>query len=350
MLRLLGDSCVLQVGVLGISFKTADLGLREAVARGVSFLSGEKGLFFRCPTVILSTCNRTEIYFSGDDLASIHSDLLAWLRSLIQESFEHRLYSYFGIDCFVHLCKVASGLDSAVIAETEIQRQVKTAYLQTAQYLSLPSALHYIFQKALKVGKEMRNRFPLHKGSCSLFSAIWRLSLDFFQDRLPQHVLFVGYSELNRLLIPCFQRRGIRKMALCTNKPDSIQLPHVSVAGREVLSSWHAFDLILCASKAGEYLIKGFGMPGRLVFDLSVPRNVDPCVGQLSQLYNMEQVNAYIESHRQQHVVHLRESEEFLRNYVLDLARIYKNKQRSFYPQGLCSIPEVIENLAARRD
>ncbi|HAB98436.1 MAG TPA: hypothetical protein DCE71_01275 [Parachlamydiales bacterium] len=327
MLRLLEDSCVLQIGVLGINFKTADLALREEIARGASSLSGEKGIFFRCPTVILSTCNRTEIYFGGDDLASIHSDLLAWLRSLIQESFEHRLYSYFGVDCFTHLCRVASGLDSAIVAETEIQRQVKVAYLQTARYLSLPSGLHYIFQKALKIGKDVRNRFSLQKGSFSLFHAIWRLSSEFFQGNLPQNVLFVGYSELNRLLIPNFLRKGVREIALCTKNPSSIQWPYSSVVGREVLSSWYAFELVVCASKAEKYLIEGPGVPGCLVFDLSVPRNVDPHVGQLSQLYNMEQLNAYIENHRKRHVIYMKESEEFVKNNVLHLARIYKNKQ-----------------------
>jgi glutamyl-tRNA reductase len=327
MLRLLEDSCALQIGVLGLNFKTAGLDLQEEMARGASSLFGEKGFFFRCPTIILSTCNRTEIYFSGEDLASIHSDLLAWLRSLIQESFEHRLYSYFGIDCFSHLCRVVSGLDSAILAETEIQRQVKVAYQQTAQCLSLPSSLHYIFQKALKVGKAVRNQFPLQKGSPSLFSVIWHLTQEFFKDKLPRSVLFVGYSELTRLLIPSFLRKGIEKMTLCTKRPSSVQLSPCAIVGREALYSWSKFDLIICASKADGYLIQGSGTPGRLVFDLSVPRNVDPSIGQTSQLYNMEQINACIERNLKQHMIYVGQGEELIKTNVRHLVRIYRHKQ-----------------------
>ena len=74
------SECVLKVGVIGINHKIANLAFREAMARGAATLSGEKALFFPHPVLLLSTCNRTEIYFGGNDLASIHSDLLEWLR------------------------------------------------------------------------------------------------------------------------------------------------------------------------------------------------------------------------------------------------------------------------------
>src|SRR5207244_4328762 len=144
---------------------------REAIARAAQSLSGEKGIFFQHPIVVLSTCNRTEIYFSAENLAEAHSDLLAHFRKQIEEPFEHRLYSYFGIDCFAHLCRVASGLDSAILAETEIQRQVKVAY---AAGRVLPSCLHYIFQKALKVSKGMRNQMAI--SSPTLYTTLWQLA------------------------------------------------------------------------------------------------------------------------------------------------------------------------------
>src|SRR3989344_5631616 len=107
---MLWRSCVLRVGVIGVNFKTAELPLREAIAKSAQSLAGERSLFFPCPTVLLSTCNRTEIYFSADDLAQVQSELLSLLRRQVAEPFEHRLYSYFGIDCFAHLCRVAAGL------------------------------------------------------------------------------------------------------------------------------------------------------------------------------------------------------------------------------------------------
>src|SRR5271154_332014 len=117
---MLRNGCYLRVGIMGINYKTSDLSFREKFSRVAEKLSGERALFFKHPTVLLSTCNRTEIYFSAEDLAEAHSDLLAFFRPHI---LEQRLYAYFGIDCFAHLSKVAAGLDSAIIAETEILRQ-----------------------------------------------------------------------------------------------------------------------------------------------------------------------------------------------------------------------------------
>ncbi len=110
---MLRSGCYLRVGVIGINYKTADLSLRETFARISERISGERALFLNHPTVLLSTCNRTEIYFSGEDLAEVHSDLLSFFRPYLNEPFEHLLYAYFGIDCFSHLSRVTSGLDSA---------------------------------------------------------------------------------------------------------------------------------------------------------------------------------------------------------------------------------------------
>jgi|GEM_PF-401166 glutamyl-tRNA reductase len=369
MFRSYSRECVLRVGVLGINFKIASLEVREAIARaaeglyraclklehfenpqGYSNLTerslfGEKKLFFSHPTILLSTCNRTEIYFAGDDLASIHSDLLAVLRQYTQERFEHRLYSYFGIDCFLHLCRVAAGLDSAILAETEIQRQVKVAYLQAAEKSILPSGMHYIFQKALKVGKMVRNQIDPTRGAPSLHSTIFQLARTFFGICGLQKVLLVGYSELNRGLASFLLRKGMTHLTFCTQKPDSVHYLGCNVIGREVLEMWDGFDLIICASKAGNYLIRRPSTFRRLIFDLSVPRNVDPKMGQISQLYNMEQINNLIETSGRAQQAGFTQCEAFVKQYVIRLARIYREKQVTPY-----SLEIGVAGISGKRD
>src|SRR3989344_6313118 len=97
------------VGVLGVNHKTADLNLLEAIALAASGLNGNP--FTPYPIVLLSTCNRTEIYFSSNDhdLTVVHSQLLAYFRKTLDGFFEQAFYSFFGIDCFFHLCRVAAG-------------------------------------------------------------------------------------------------------------------------------------------------------------------------------------------------------------------------------------------------
>lgn len=304
---------MLSIGVLGINFKTADLQLREEIARGAESLNGERALFFRHPTVLLSTCNRTEIYFSSENLAEAHTDLLALLRTRIETPFEHRLYSYFGIDCFAHLCRVAAGLDSAILAETEIQRQVKVAY---ANAKVLPSCLHYAFQKALKVSKYIRSHLELERGAPTLYGTIWQLAKEF------KNILLVGYSEINRGFASFLMHKGVKDIALCTRNPSSVRLEGVRVYDRRLLSHWQEFDLIVSASKADGYLITGKTDRRHLIFDLSVPRNVDPAVN--AELYNMEQLNHLIEQKR--NVLHFEQCEELVLENVLKLTQIYQLK------------------------
>lgn len=333
--RAYNSPCLLRVGVIGMNFKTADLPLRETMARGAQKLEGEKGLFFQYPTVLLSTCNRTEIYFHAEDLAQAHSDLLSLLRDSTDESFDHRLYSYFGIDCFAHLCRVASGLDSAILAETEIQRQVKVAYAKSSSYF-LPGSLHYIFQKALKVGKSVRNQLELEKGAPTLHSALWQISESILGNLSAKRILLVGYSEINRGFASFLLHKGIKTLSFITKNPSSVCFDPASIYGREELERWREYDLIVCASKSDHYLIEGSSEKEHLIFDLSVPRTVDPKVGNsLSvQLFNIEQVNQRIEQQRRAQTECLEKCETLVWENVVRLARIYREKGERLKAKG----------------
>ena len=322
---MLWRGCVLRVGVLGINFKTADLPLREAIARGAQSLSGERSLFFPHPTVLLSTCNRTEIYFSAEDLAEAQSDLLSLLRVQVEESFEHRLYSYFGVDCLAHLCRVASGLDSAILAETEIQRQVKIAYARSSEILELPGSLHFLFQKAFKVAKSVRNQISIDRGAPTLFSTLWQIAEENFERVEERRFLLVGYSEIHRGFSLFLKRKGVRNLTFCTRSPERVQ--EGNALGREELSRWGEYDLISCASQSNGFLVKGRGKKKHLIFDLSVPRNVDPAVeGGGVSLYNIEQIDDFIEEKKFMQSESVQRSEEHLWESVFRLARAYREK------------------------
>ena len=304
----------ISVGVIGLNFKTAELHLREEVARTVQRLEGNKGLFFHPPSVILSTCNRTEIYFSAKDLAAAQSTFLTYLREQIEDSFEHHLYSYFGIDCFAHLCRVTAGLDSAIFAETEIQRQVKIAYTKTSGAEKLPGTLHYLFQKSLKVGKLIRNQ--LEQGASTLFARLWEVTC--WQNK---RILLVGYSEINRGFASYLQHKNIGNLSFCTTDPSLIQREGICFYNREILEKWQEFDLIVCASKADKYLITGIGTGAQIIFDLSVPRNVDPKVSKIGKLFNIDELSkGEIQSQN------LDRCERLVWENVVKLSKIYRLK------------------------
>lgn len=281
---------LMRVGVIGINFKTADLPLREAIARGADRLAGKKGIFFSHSIVLLSTCNRTEIYFSASDLAEGHCDLLSFLRAHVRIPFEQHLYSYFGIDCFIHLCRVTAGLDSAILAETEIQRQVKVAYAESCAVRVLPNYLHYLFQKALKIAKGVRTHFSLEQGAPTFFNMLWKLGEQKFGKSLKDRsILLVGYSQLHRNFALFLAQMGATRWVFCTRYPEKAMAKAV---GREELERWREYDWISCATRSDSFLVAGESDKSHLIFDLSMPRTVNPAVSSSREvtLWNIEEI------------------------------------------------------------
>ncbi len=323
----LGMDCPLRVGVVGINFKTANLSFREAIARSAKKLTGEAGLFFPHPAIVLSTCNRCEIYFTSSDLAEAQTDLIRFLYRETGIDFEHRIYSYFGIHCLTHLCRVASGLDSAIALETEIQGQVKSAYISHSK-VSLPSELHFLFQKALHVGKKIRTIAPSVHGGRAIFHVIESLIRQAGIDLALAKILFIGNSEINRSLIRCLVKPGMRRAHLCTLHPRKDEI--LEVYGREVLAFWERYDLIFSASHSAEHLIRP---PGRvkncMIFDLGVPRNVDPRVAKLPgvRLFNIDQLDASLQDSKGCEL-DLFNLEEMVCSHAQRLCGAYRKKQR----------------------
>jgi glutamyl-tRNA reductase len=327
----------MHIGVLGINFKSAEIDIREFVSKAClkRFAKiGDTAKNYAC--VVLSTCNRTEIYFSASDLAEAHSELLNILREEIFVPFEHKLYSYFGIDCFLHLAKVTSGLDSAIVAESEIQRQVKIAYEQTLLYYSLPSCMHYLFQKSLKLGKNIRSNFFLLQNQVSIAKILFEISQDLLDKLSILPVLFIGNSEINRRILAYFKRKGVKNLSLCTRSLSSAaemaQKHGLSLLAWEELYLWQNFPLVICGSNAPHYIVSHptSELTTRLVFDLSVPRNVDPSLSRHPQvtLLNMESLSPLIENRQKKNRIEIHQAESILFNGVHRYMHSFQQKEK----------------------
>lgn len=315
----------MQIGVLGINHKLAGLYLREELAKvcqkrfGVLQAIQEYHSF-----VLVSTCNRTEIYFSSNDLPATHTYLLAVLRGEIQEEFEHKLYSYFGIDCFNHLTRVSLGLDSAIIAETEVQGQVKVAYENTIKCHTLCKDLHFLFQKSLSIAKRIRTTLDLGRGMPNIEHAILQKGMHIFPSLENTPLLFIGASEINLKIIAFLKTKKLKNITLC-NRSD--QLGKELAAAYDIhyldwqhLPFWHEFDWIILGTKSQSHLITQKDKPKtltkqKLLMDLSVPRNVDP---QLRDphilLLNIDQINQFLKVRRSRMNHTLAAAEEHVAN------------------------------------
>lgn len=319
-----GERSEMRVGVLGINHKLADLKLRETLAKTCQKQFGTfQAVHGEHSFILLSTCNRTEIYFSSSDLTTTHTYLLGLLREGIQQEFEHKLYSYFGVDCFNHLARVTAGLDSAIIAETEIQRQVKVAYEATADYHSLPHDIHFLFQKSLGIAKKVRSELQLGRGMPNIEHAILQTGLHFFKTPKEASLLFVGASEINQKILGFLKGKNFSQITLC-NRSHSQGEQFAEMYGVELLpwgklDEWNSFDWIIFGTKSPEYLIKQEDISNKclkkkLVMDLCVPRNVDPKVGKNTQitLMNIDQINRLLKIRHRQMTNCLAEAEKII--------------------------------------
>lgn len=302
----------MHVGVIGLNHRLADLALRELLAitcqrrfgPGCSMHVGHQ-------FVLLSTCNRTEIYFSSDDLTEAHKYVLGILRQDIDSDFEQKLYSFFDEDCFQHLARVTSGLDSAILFETEIQGQVKVAYERASEYSIQSHHLHFLFQKCLSLAKKVRSEIPLERGVPDIEHAILTMGRQFFEKIEQRRILFIGASAINLKILQFLKSKNIKAITLC-NRTEKTALEvaeryGVGMLPWNELHQWENFEWVIFGTKAPHYLItkcqtKSVIGSKKLVIDLCVPRNVDPTLGKDSRisLYNIDQINRMVKMRKKQ--------------------------------------------------
>ena len=274
------------------------------------------------------------------DLAVTHSVILQLLRQEIDSPFEHNLYSYFGDECFTHLAKVVAGLDSVILGESEIQRQVKKAYENALLYRpSLPSALHFLFQKSFKIAKELRSSTFFPKGSISIESALFHLFEQFGDKQCP--VLFVGNSAINRKILTFFRRKGVQNLTLCTRSIYSAQElltdsdRQLKLIDWQMLNHWQDFPVVICGTNQTNYLMTPAQLNNekpiqtRLLVDLCVPRNVNPQIGRHPQitLFNIEEVSQLLRVKEGRFLQEILLCKESLHGLVERQLRVFQQKE-----------------------
>lgn len=330
----------MQIGVLGISHQSAGIQMRELVSKAAQARLSSEREFYPFSFVVLSTCHRTEVYFSAINLAEAHSRILNELREFIVIPFEHKIYSYFGLDCFLHLAHVASGLDSIIIGESEIQRQVKVAYEKAQLESELPGSLHFLFQKCLKMGKEVRSKIIPIPGGISIEKVIFNTNRLLLKDWKSNPLFFIGNSEVNRRVMIYFKERGLNEISLCTRSEHSgrefSSKWGIRIFPWSAISCWKDFSLVVCGSNVSEYLIQNVqgSFRTQLIFDLGVPRNVDPMVGKHPKLtlLNMEEIGQMLGRQQSENLKEWGQAEQLILEkvqgyYARFQARLYHNSQ-----------------------
>ena len=253
---------------------------------------------------ILSTCNRTELYVAthGGTMRDVCHAGMSWLAGqggLAGPALNDHLYVREGGETARHAFRVASGLDSMVIGEPQILGQMKAAVRQAGEVGTLGSTLHQLFQRSFSVAKAVRTQTEIGAHSVSMAAAVVKLAEQLFEDFRELKVLFVGAGEMIELVAThvaarkpaamVVANRSAERAAKLVSRTGASALPLSAMPGR-----LHEFDLVVSCTASALPLI-GLGAVERalvqrrrrpvLMVDLAVPRDIEPEVARLSDVY-----------------------------------------------------------------
>jgi len=305
----------MQLFALGLNHHTAPVSIREQVAFQPERLVQALGDLVRAKPVkeaaIISTCNRTELYFATEE-PQYAADWFAEYHRMALHDLAPYLYTFPQRDAVRHVFRVASGLDSMVVGEPQILGQVKDAVRQAEQAGTLGTTLHKLFQRTFSVAKEVRSTTAIGANTVSMAAAAVHLSERIFERVSEQRVLFVGAGEMIELCAAHFGGEKPKKMTIANRTPARAE----ALAERfsadvlrldQVAESLAAYDIVVSCTGSPLPII-GLGMVERalkarrhrpmVMVDLAVPRDIEPEVAALGDvfLYTVDDLAKVVDS------------------------------------------------------
>jgi len=285
-----------EIIAFGISHHVAPVEIRERVAIGENELPealrqlGEKSSIHE--VVILSTCNRTEIYAFASEVHQQRQQLLEFLTTLrpdIADASENVFYFYEGREAVSHLFKVAAGMDSMIIGEAQILGQVKEAFYQAQEVGTAGTVLNKLFLFAIAAGKRVRAETALGRGAISVASAAVELTQKIFRDLTRRKALIIGAGETGMLVARHLQEKNVGEIYVTNRTAERAE--KLAQQLRLKVLPWESFstrladmDIIIGATRAPHYIltveqhgevISHHGSDPRLLIDIAVPRDFE---------------------------------------------------------------------------
>jgi len=359
----------MQLTAVGLNHQTAPLSIREKLAFTAASLPEAVRNLARSKAakeaVILSTCNRTELYCVGETEQII--EWLAQYHNLPAEEIRPYLYTLDNNETIRHAFRVACGLDSMVLGEPQILGQIKDAVRVAQEQESINTNLNALFQKTFAVAKEVRTDTAVGENSVSMASASVKLAEQIFPDIGDLNVLFIGAGEMielvatyfaakNPKLITVANRTLPRAQELC----DKLGLNAEPCLLTELPDILHEYDVVV-SSTASQLPLVGKGMIERalrlrlnmpmFLLDLAVPRDIEAEVGELNDayLYTVDDMMGIVQNGKEARQKAAAEAEAMVEEKVGEFVRLQQSRQsvpliRALRDEGERARRQVLEN------
>jgi glutamyl-tRNA reductase len=306
--------------LLGLNHKTASLELRERLAfspqQRSDALAAIRRQFQEVETVLLSTCNRTEIYLArpthGHPRHSELADFLAEFRGISRTEINGAFYEKAERDVISHLFTVAGSLDSMVLGETQILGQVREAYEAAKEAGAAGPMLHPLFQRAIAVGKQIRSETALSKGRISVASIAVQYARRIFDVFTDKTVLNIGAGKMGELVLAAMAALKPGNLIVCNrdfSRAEALAKKYsaVAVAMDRLTDQLAAADIVITGTGSDqpiitrpmfESVIRRRRYRPVFIIDIGVPRDVAADVGDIENvyLYNLDDLQRAIDA------------------------------------------------------
>lgn len=318
----------MNICVVGVNHKTAPLAIRGKIGMSSHRLRGALLLLHNYVSagIILSTCNRLEVYALGNS-----SDLVNFLSAQANLSYSELLpytYTYYNEEAIKHLFKTASGLDSMIIGEFEILGQVRRALEEAEKTHPLSLLLLNLFRQAVQVGRRVRNETGISRSALSVSSVAVDLATRVIGNIGHSRVLVIGAGEAGRLAAKALRERGSHQITVASRSEERASTLAAMLGGRSIPMNdlkceLTASDIVISCTGAPHVILKApifeeamSARPKRplVIIDIAVPNDVEPEVKQVSNvfLYDVDDLTRVSELNTQQRQSELKNAMEIV--------------------------------------
>jgi glutamyl-tRNA reductase len=304
--------------LVGISHRTAPVDLRERLDFQAGGLENALQELARrhaaTEAVIVSTCNRAELYAACEDVdagRAALADFISDYHGIERSAVLPHVYDVSDLEAARHLFRVAAGLDSLVVGEPQILGQVKDAHTAAAAAHTSGTFLNRLFHSSFAVGKRVRSETGLGSGAVSVSFAAVSLSKKIFGDLKGRNVLVIGAGEMGKLTALHMKSQGVHQVTIISRTIAHAARTAATIGGASA-APWEELDTLLGAADivitatgaASAILTKGhleaIMRPRRnrplFIIDIAMPRDVEPAAGEIEQvfLYNIDDLQATV--------------------------------------------------------
>ena len=296
----------MNIEIIGVNHRTAPIALREKLSfpnnRLIDALTGLKQAATIREGVILSTCNRVEIYVRGNGANNLNrsvEDFLEAYHRVPGNEFRGHLYAFSGPAAVKHLFRVSSSLDSQVLGESQILGQVKEAYYKARQAGTVERVFTCLFEAALKIGKRARSQTQIGYGAVSISTAAVEMAKKIFADLSGRKILIIGAGKIGELSAKHLHGRGAAKVLVANRTFSKAQklaeiLDGTAVPFEKFPEALREADIVISSVSSPQVLVT-LDMAGQLILerrqrpiffiDLGLPRNIDPLAHNVDNVY-----------------------------------------------------------------